>query len=75
MDLSVSQEILDLLVCPETRLPLRLASPEELRDWTAEESFESALVTTDGSRAYPVRDGFPVLVAAEALRKEGRVAE
>ncbi len=75
MKLSVSDETLAILVCPETRQPLRVASPEELRDWTADEPFEGALVTADGSRAYPVRDDFPIVVAAEALRKEGQVEE
>lgn len=72
---SVSEETLALLVCPATRQPLRLATEDELALWTAEESFEGALVTLDGTRAYPVRDGFPVLVAADALSEEGRAAE
>jgi uncharacterized protein YbaR (Trm112 family) len=69
MKLSLSEEILAKLVCPTTRQPLRLATVEELAGWTAPEPFEGALVTIDGSRAYPVRGGFPVLVAGEALAK------
>jgi len=75
MKLSVSEETLALLVCPATRQPLRLATEDELALWTAEEPFEGALVTLDGTRAYPVRDGFPVLVASEALRERGRSGE
>lgn len=67
MKLSLSDDILAMLVCPETRQPLHRASGEELAGWTSPEPFEGALVTADGARAYPVRDGFPVLVAAEAL--------
>ncbi len=72
MELSVSEEILAMLVCPQTQQPLRLASPAELDTWTSATPFDGALVTTDGARAYPVRDGVPVLIAGEALRrKEG----
>lgn len=68
MDLSVSEETLARLVCPETRQPMRLATGRELAHWSADTPFEAALVTLDGTRAYPVRHGFPVVVAAEALR-------
>lgn len=71
MNLSVSPDILALLVCPVTGQSLRMATEEELTGWTAAEPFEGALVTLDGSRAYPIREGFPVLVAGEALRREG----
>ena len=71
MDLSISQEVLALLVCPGTKQSLRLATVEELVNWTADVPFEGALVTVDGSRAYPIREGFPVIIASEALRKEG----
>mgnify|MGYP000910466168 CR=1 FL=1 len=71
MYLSVSPEILALLVCPVTGQALHLATKEELIGWTAAEPFEGALITLDGSHAYPIREGFPVLVAGEALRKEG----
>lgn len=60
-----------MLVCPETGQRLRVADAEEFSKWRSATSFEGALVTEDGSRAYPVRDGFPILVAAEALTKEG----
>jgi uncharacterized protein YbaR (Trm112 family) len=69
MKLSLSEEILAMLVCPETRQPLRPATAGELAGWTSPVPFEGALVTADGSRAYPVRGGFPVLVAGEALTK------
>lgn len=58
-----------MLVCPKSGQALRPAGPDELGNWTADLPFEAALVTADGTRAYPVRDGFPVIVAAEALRR------
>lgn len=71
MELALSDEVLALLVCPETRQSLHLASAEELAMWRSDTPFDGALVTEDGSRAYPVREGFPILVAAEALTREG----
>lgn len=71
MEITLSDEVLALLVCPETGLHLHIAALEELSGWRSETPFEGALVTEDGSRAYPIRGGFPILVAAEALTKEG----
>ena len=53
----VLAEILTLLVCPACHQPLRLLDAPE------------SVVCEACGRAYPVRDGIPVLVAAEA---EGR---
>lgn len=70
MELSVSEEVLAMLVCPQTHRPLHLASPAELDAWTSDSAFEGALVTLDGARAYPIRNGVPALVAGEALRRK-----
>lgn len=71
MKLSLSEEVLAMLVCPVSGRPLRVVGAEELREWTAAEPFEGALVTDDGARAYPVRGGIPVLVEKEGLVKGG----
>ena len=71
MDLSISDEVLAMLVCPTTGQALRLATAADLAHWTSKEPFEGVLVSADGSRAYPVRDGFPVIVVAEALTRQG----
>lgn len=70
MKLSLSDEILALLVCPVTKKSLRLATEAEAAGWTATEPFEGVLITEDNSCAYPIRDGFPVIVASEALSRE-----
>lgn len=62
----LSDEVRCLLRCPETGQPLHEASPGECTGFEADFP-EGAWVTEDGSRAYPVRDGFPVLVAGEAV--------
>lgn len=53
------KQILDLLVCPvpECRKPLTLA-----RD-------ERSLQCTGCGRIYPVRDGIPILLKEEAVKK------
>ena len=69
---SLSDEVLALLRCPETGQALRAPREGELDAFDGEFP-EGAWITEDGSRAYPVRDGFPVLVAAEAVRRgDGR---
>lgn len=70
MKLSLSEEVLALLVCPVTKMPLHLATKAETDAWTSKEPFEAVLVSDDGSRAYPIRDGFPVIVSSEALTRK-----
>ncbi len=75
-------QLLALLVCPATHQELALAGPAEVerilqavRDGEvrtvagkeAEPIFEGALVRRDGTVAYPVRDGIPVMLVEEAL--------
>jgi hypothetical protein len=52
----VNAALLDLLVCPVTRTPLRY-------DEAAQE-----LVSDAAGIAYPVRDGVPVMLVEEARR-------
>lgn len=70
-----------LLRCPETRQPLepalrdlvgrllalREAGSLRTRSGLVPEPFEDALVTLDGARTYPIRDGIPVLLADESF--------
>jgi uncharacterized protein YbaR (Trm112 family) len=51
--------LLEKLVCPMTRTPLRL--DEERRE----------LVSDEAGLAYPIRDGVPVLLIEEARRIVG----
>ena len=52
----MNQALLDTLVCPLTRTPLR---------WNAE---RQELVSDAAGLAYPVRDGVPVMLVEEARR-------
>jgi uncharacterized protein YbaR (Trm112 family) len=55
--------LLERLVCPVTRTPLRY-------DEAAQE-----LISDAAGLAYPIRDGIPVMLVEEARRIEGPVAD
>jgi uncharacterized protein YbaR (Trm112 family) len=79
---SVSPELLEILVCPETKQPVALAPPEllervnqrirsgELRNRGGERvtgELHEALVREDGRVLYPVDDGIPVMLIEESI--------
>lgn len=78
----IDPEFLAMLVCPTTRQPLREATEAELgkvNDAIATGSvrnrggspvagaLQAALGTEDGEWLYPIQDGIPILLAAEAV--------
>ena len=75
--MSINADLLDIICCPATRLPLRVMPAEQLQTLNRNieqgslvsrdgqkltEPLTEALVTRDGKLAYPVRDGIPVLL-------------
>lgn len=68
MERSLSPETLALLRCPETGATLHVASEEELTRFDTPLP-GGALVTEDGGIAYPIEEGFPMLLAGQALRR------
>ena len=80
--MSVSEELLEILVCPETKQPVALASEEVLRKLAqgieagevrnrggekVTEPITEGLVREDGKILYPVDDGIPVMLIEESI--------
>jgi uncharacterized protein YbaR (Trm112 family) len=78
----VDQELLDILVCPETKQPVRLADEGLLARLNAaiasgtivnrggkpvSGTVSEGLVREDGQVLYPVRDDIPVMLMDEAI--------
>ena len=80
--MTVSPELLEILVCPETKQPIALAGPDVLSRINAEidagrlrnrggEAVKSriseGLIRQDGRVLYPVDDGIPVMLIDESI--------
>jgi len=82
----VDPELLEILVCPESKSPVHLADEALLErvnravtearmvtrgGRTLTEPLEAGLVRSDGRLLYPIQDGIPVMLLDEALPLEG----
>jgi uncharacterized protein len=80
--MAISKELLDILVCPETKQPLALAEPSLLaslndrirqgqivnrRGTSVTEPLDGGLVRQDHLYLYPIRDAIPIMLIDEAI--------
>lgn len=80
--MKLDQDLLDILVCPETHQPVAVAGSEVLArvnaavdkgraatrgGETVEEPVEEGLLREDGQVLYPVREGIPIMLVDESL--------
>lgn len=78
----MDKHLLDMLCCPRTRTPVRLARKDELEainrgirsgglqtasGAAARAEWQEALITRDGKTIYRIEDGIPVMLADEAI--------
>ncbi len=78
----MDKRLLDILCCPVSRRPLRVATSRELAalnrqigegrlvtvaDVAVTEPLTEALVTTDGQLVYRIHDGIPVMLPEEGI--------
>jgi uncharacterized protein YbaR (Trm112 family) len=81
--MAISQELLDILACPETKQPLTLAEPallaalnERIAQGTltnrggapVTETIDGGLVREDRRYLYPIREDIPIMLIDEAIR-------
>ena len=80
--MAISQELLDILACPETKQPLALADPallaalnDRIRQGTltnrggatVSDAIDGGLVREDRRYLYPIRDDIPIMLIDEAI--------
>ncbi len=79
----IDNELLEILVCPESQQPLSLASSQQLADLNAEidsgrlrnrggdvveKSIEEGLLREDGKILYIIEDSIPIMLIDQSIK-------
>jgi uncharacterized protein YbaR (Trm112 family) len=82
----IDKELLDILACPETKEPVRMADQALVDELNAriekgevtnrggekvEKRMDAGLVREDGKFLYPIEDDIPIMLIDEAIPLEG----
>ena len=82
----IDKELLDILACPETKEPIRMAEQALVDELNAriergevtnrggakvERKMDGGLVREDGKYLYPIEDEIPIMLIDEAIPLEG----
>ena len=85
--MAISQELLDILACPESKQPLTLADTTLIESLNARitqgtltnragkpvsEAIDGGLVREDQQYLYPIRDDIPIMLIDEAIALESQ---
>ena len=82
----IDKELLDILACPDTKEPVKLAEQSLVDELNAriergevknrggkkvEKPMDGALIREDGQYLYPIEDEIPIMLIDEAIPLEG----
>lgn len=80
--MAVSKDLVDILCCPVTKVPVRLMTEDELKKLNSKigdgsltqvdgakvtETMEEALITEDGARIYKIKESIPIMLKDQAI--------
>jgi uncharacterized protein len=69
MALSMDEGLLEILCCPVSRQPLRMADATAVKEAAARSgrAIEEGLIREDGQVFYPIQKGIPLLIPEEGI--------